>query len=213
MYFLKQGKKAFACKLEGMTQKIDGVDCILQVRSPVELRSIRQEDWEQLLDVLEKESRCEAVILDLGGTVNGLFELLDACDWIYTPTNQEETAKAKFGQYEDTLKILELDEIMKRTTVLEASGKGGFCSLLKERAGGGRSYENRLGGSQSDIRRRIQDRLDLSRDVRDEEVLELIDEEILRSSRERRYLLLEEKLRMQKEAFLMRYGDLISFRS
>jgi len=52
----------------------------------------------------------------------------------------------------------------------------------------------------SDIRRRIQDRLDLSRDVRDEEVLELIDEEILRSSRER-YLLLDEKIRMQKELF------------
>lgn len=132
MYFLKQGKKAFACKLEGMTQEINGVECILPVRSPVELRHIRKEDWEQLLDMLEKESRCEAVILDLGGTVNGLFELLDACDWIYTPTEQEETAKAKFGQYEDTLKILELDEVMKRTTVLEASGREELLELAEK---------------------------------------------------------------------------------
>ena len=82
--------------------------------------------------MLEKESRCEAVILDLGGTVNGLFELLDACDWIYTPTEQEETAKAKFGQYEDTLKILELDEVMKRTTVLEASGREELLELAEK---------------------------------------------------------------------------------
>ena len=65
MYFLKQGKKAFACKLEGVIQQIGDLDYIPPLRSPVELRHISREDWEALLDALERESRYEVVILDL----------------------------------------------------------------------------------------------------------------------------------------------------
>ena len=50
------------------------------------------------------------------------------------------------------------------------------------------------------LRGRVQDRLDLSRELQDEEVLALIDEEILRQSREE-YLLLSEKLRLRRELF------------
>ena len=51
-----------------------------------------------------------------------------------------------------------------------------------------------------ELRKRVQDRLDLSRELSDEEVQELIDREILKTSRES-CLLLEEKLRLQKELF------------
>ncbi|MGI5999739.1 MAG: CpaF family protein [Candidatus Merdisoma sp.] len=59
------------------------------------------------------------------------------------------------------------------------------------------------------LRDRVQDRLDLSRELQDEEVRALIDEEILRRSRES-YLLLEEKLQMQRELFnAMRRLDIL----
>ena len=59
------------------------------------------------------------------------------------------------------------------------------------------------------LRGRVQDRLDLSRELQDEEVLALIDEEIMACSRSS-YLLLEEKLRMQKELFhAMRRLDIL----
>lgn len=59
------------------------------------------------------------------------------------------------------------------------------------------------------LRNRVQDRLDLSRELQDEEVRALIDEEILRQSQES-YLLLEEKLQMQRELFnAMRRLDIL----
>ena len=59
------------------------------------------------------------------------------------------------------------------------------------------------------LRSRVQDRLDLSRELTDEEVQALIDEEIMACSRSS-YLLLEEKLRMQKELFhAMRRIDIL----
>ncbi len=50
------------------------------------------------------------------------------------------------------------------------------------------------------LRKRVQERLDLSRELTDEEVQELIDQEILHRNRES-YLLLEEKLQLKKELF------------
>ena len=59
------------------------------------------------------------------------------------------------------------------------------------------------------LRSRVRDRLDLSRELTDEEVQALIDEEIMACSRSS-YLLLEEKLRMQKELFhAMRRLDIL----
>jgi len=60
-----------------------------------------------------------------------------------------------------------------------------------------------------EVRLNVQKRLDLSREMTDEEVLELIDEELLALNR-RQYLLLEEKLGMRSELFhTMRKLDLL----
>ena len=60
-----------------------------------------------------------------------------------------------------------------------------------------------------EVERCVQRKLDLSRELTDEEVLLLIDEEIL-AQNARRYLLLEEKLKMRKELFhAMRKLDLL----
>ncbi len=62
---------------------------------------------------------------------------------------------------------------------------------------------------QRELKDRVQERLDLSRELTDGEVLELIDEEVLNRSR-KEYLFLEEKLQMQKELFYtMRRLDLL----
>ena len=65
LYFLKQGKSAFGWKLEGMIRSMGEMDYIPPLRSPVEYETVKREDWKQLLELLEKESRYEGVILDL----------------------------------------------------------------------------------------------------------------------------------------------------
>lgn len=131
MYFLKQGKKAFVCKLESVVQRMGDLDYIPPLRSPVELRHISLEDWEGLLEALERESRYEVVILDLSGMVNGLFEILDRCDFIYMPAEEDETARAKMAQYEDTLSLLDLEHLLERTKKLYLSGCEGLEFLAK----------------------------------------------------------------------------------
>lgn len=123
MYFLKQGKNAFACKLESIVRKLGSLDYIPPLRSPVELRHIGWKDWERLLEALGKESPYEILILDISGAVNGLFELLGRCDGIYTPIREDEVSGAKLSQYEDSLRLLELEEILERTKKFRLSGE------------------------------------------------------------------------------------------
>lgn len=115
MYFMKQGKGAFACKLESMIGQIGSLDYIPPVKSPLELINIERDDWEELLEALERESRYEYVILDLSCGTKGVFELLEQCDGIYMPYASDETAQAKLWQYKETLRLLEMEDILERT--------------------------------------------------------------------------------------------------
>ena len=131
MYYLKQGKSAFGGKLEGMIRAMGELDYIPSLHSPVEYEQVKREDWKELLNLLSRESRYEVILLDLSGAVDGWYEILDLCDVVYTPVEQDETAQAKLRQYEETMKLLELDGVLERTQKLELSAYDGLELLVK----------------------------------------------------------------------------------
>ena len=131
MYFLKQGKRTFVWKLEGMVRQIGGLDYIPPLKSPRELRQVDLEDWEALLEALGRETNYEFVILDLDGLVNGLFELMERCEKIYMPVSQDEIAGAKLLQYEESLKLLDLEEILEKTKKIQISMGGDLEALAR----------------------------------------------------------------------------------
>ena len=57
----------------------------------------------------------EYIILDLDDGINGLFDLLKQCYKIYTITKDDNFAIAKMNQYEQMLKLEELEEIADKT--------------------------------------------------------------------------------------------------
>lgn len=131
LYFMKQKKQAVGWKLDGMPRSMGGLDYIPPLRSPVEYENIKREDWKALLELLEKESRYEVVILDLSGAVDGWYELLEECSGVYTPVETDETAAAKLRQYEETLKLMEREQILENSKRLELSAYDGLELLVK----------------------------------------------------------------------------------
>jgi len=131
MYFMKQKKPAVGWKLDGMICTLGELDYIPPLRSPVEYENIKREDWKALMDLLEKESRYEVVILDLSGAVDGWYELLEECSGVYTPVETDETAAAKLRQYEETLKLMEREQILENSKRLELSAYDGLELLVK----------------------------------------------------------------------------------
>ena len=66
------------------------------------------------MDTLERESRYEILILDPDCAMDGLPELLERCEAVYMPVKEDERAKAKIRQYEETLEALGLEQVRER---------------------------------------------------------------------------------------------------
>ena len=51
----------------------------------MDLRDVRKEEWLSLLDTVAEKCIYEAVILDLGDSIDGLYDILERCGRVYTP--------------------------------------------------------------------------------------------------------------------------------
>ena len=84
-----------------MISHMNGVDYIAPIRAEQDFREVTKEEWNQLLDLILEKSIYKVIILDLGDTVDGLYDLLGRCSKVYTPYIEEGAAKAKLNQYEE----------------------------------------------------------------------------------------------------------------
>lgn len=115
IYFIHNRDGRFFYRLEGMAQKVCGMDFIPPVFSCMDLMQIEKEEWITLLDELESCGLYEYILLDLTESVQGLFDLLKRCNRIYTIVKEDGFAEAKQEHYEELLRCMELEEILSKT--------------------------------------------------------------------------------------------------
>jgi len=115
LYYFKCAREKLSLRLTSMVQNINGLDFIPPGQSGFDMQGITGEQWMELLRTIEKISDYEYLILDLTDGMNGLLELLSHCYRIYTITKDDGFAMAKMNQYEQILRMNELDEIADRT--------------------------------------------------------------------------------------------------
>ena len=95
IYFLHNGDGRFPYRLEGMVQKVNGLDFIPPVFSCMDLQRVEKEEWLQLFEELELTGRYEYILLDLSEAIQGLFDILKLCTRVYTITRDDGFAAAK----------------------------------------------------------------------------------------------------------------------
>lgn len=115
IYFLHNGDGRFPYRLEGMVQKVNGLDFIPPVFSCMDLQRVEKEEWLQLFEELELTGRYEYILLDLSEAIQGLFDILKLCTRVYTITRDDGFAAAKQEQYEELLRCLDCEEILEKT--------------------------------------------------------------------------------------------------
>lgn len=115
LYYLNCEKEKLAYKLEGLVQSVNGLDYIPPVTSCGELGRITGEQWIQLFQEIEKISEYEYLILDLSEQVQGLFDVLRECQFIFTMVKEDEMAEAKMQQYESLIQSMDYGDIAVKT--------------------------------------------------------------------------------------------------
>jgi hypothetical protein len=120
MYYISQNRQNFIWKLASMVQSIGNMDYIPPALSPLDIKTVRRDQWISFLEEIKK-CNYEVMILDLGEAVEGIFDILRICTKIYTPTRDDGVSYAKMEQYEALLKIMNYSDVLEKTRKLSFS--------------------------------------------------------------------------------------------
>ena len=125
LYFVRQENGNLIYKMNGMIQTVNNLDYIPPVRTPEDIRGTEWEDWENLIKEIVSHSSYEVVILDIGGAIDGIFQMLDRCKRIYMPVLTDPVSVSKISQFENLVRIWDYPQILARTTKMHLPFHGG----------------------------------------------------------------------------------------
>lgn len=115
IYYNECAREKLAGQLESMVEEIGRLHFLPPMKSFIELRSIRKEQWSSLLRTIEKVTEYEYLLMDLTEHTDGLLDLLRACDVVYTIVRDDTFSRARYFQYEDVLRRLNYEDVRMRT--------------------------------------------------------------------------------------------------
>lgn len=104
LYCMRQERSDHGLKISSMTGQLGRMDYIRPIENVIDLLDVKKEEWFRLFGMIAEKCVYEAVILDLGDGIDGLYEILERCSQVYTPYISEPAALAKLKQYEDNLR-------------------------------------------------------------------------------------------------------------
>lgn len=140
LYYAKQEKDDISVRIASMVRQIGKLDYIPPLKVWTDLKSVTPEEWEALFYKLSVQSIYDTIILDIGDSIDGVFEMLQMCDWIMFPYEEDVYAKAKMAQYRYMLNVLRFQELEMRTVYVDMSKNmrqavKEAAEALKERVG------------------------------------------------------------------------------
>ena len=74
------------------------------------------EDWLSLFRLIAQEGGYDYLILDLGDSVQDLYEILNQCTRIYMPVRSDLLSQAKIEQFENLLRIWDYNSAADKLT-------------------------------------------------------------------------------------------------
>ena len=118
MYLYECVREKFIYKLNTIKENVNGLDFIAPAAIYPDMMNILGDHWTELLREMRDKGDYEYIILDLSEYVNGLLNILNECDFIYTITRGDFYATAKMEQYESLLNELNLKDVVSKTKKL-----------------------------------------------------------------------------------------------
>ncbi len=122
LYYIKQDCTDIGLRLSAMVQQEGKLEYLLPIPLCSDLKEVTVAEWKQLLEKLQ-ETGYENIILDLGESVQGLYELLQESDKLYMPVLNDEISDAKLSCYKENLQKQGLEKLLYKTRKLEVEGE------------------------------------------------------------------------------------------
>ncbi len=116
LYYIQQEDMVFQRIVQKVVWQEENFHQIHPMPFPLDLWNTDKEQWKELFRILKEKSIYKKIFLDFGDArIDGLFDLLEMCDIIYMPIEDDAAALHKLTQYERTLAVLGKQEIIGKT--------------------------------------------------------------------------------------------------
>lgn len=135
LYYQRQEKDQLGIRISTIAGQMGRLDYIYPLSYLQDLKAVKKEEWIALFGRICKECIYGKVILDLSDCVDGLFEILECCDVVYTPYIEETISRAKLMQYTESLRKTGMENILEKTVQKKLNRN-------KDRKGAGGSRED-----------------------------------------------------------------------
>lgn len=115
MYYFECAKEKFSIRLSSMVETVNGLDFVPPAAIYQNLTGICKDQWIELFGEMERCTEYEYLILDLTDGVVELWDILRACDVVYTISKGDPMALAKIEQYEKSMEEAEYSDVLSKT--------------------------------------------------------------------------------------------------
>lgn len=115
LYYARQEKDNFGLRISMMAGQDEELDYILPMPYVQDLQGVSVDEWMKLFDRILENCIYKVIILDLGDSISGLFQILEKCDTVYTPYIEDDAAHAKMNQYVENLRKTGKEKVLEKT--------------------------------------------------------------------------------------------------
>lgn len=115
MFLAKKEGEPFFRLLESAIHTIGRLEYIPPASAFIDLAAVTKEQWLRLIREMKRDGRFSYVVLDITEQVQGMFQVLEECDVIYTIEGADVIAQAKLYEYEQLVAFMEYDSILAKT--------------------------------------------------------------------------------------------------
>ena len=119
VYYNDCDMKKVAPHLDAIRENVGGLFVVPPAAGPADLFSTAADLWVSLFSTLNLASEYAALLLDLTDAVPGLFEILRACDFIYTIERRDPVSTGRLLEFEQNLVRMHGEDIRAKTRRVE----------------------------------------------------------------------------------------------
>lgn len=114
IYYSRQEKGNLGTFLSSVICHRGNLDYVAPVSVSEDIKEIKSTEWISLTEKILQQSIYETLILDIDESVSGLYQILEACTEIHMPVLEDSYAKAKLCQFEQEVRRLGKEHIVKK---------------------------------------------------------------------------------------------------
>ena len=115
MYHLESRGGNIGMLISGMTEHEGNLDILPPARGQSDIICMDGQRWKELLDHIEQDTDYEFVLLELGDSINGLYELLMQSDKVITITDKDRASLYRLAEYEESLRKEGMEAVLDKT--------------------------------------------------------------------------------------------------